>query len=123
MIQSLPVRATASPLAGVVVFFTAELVVHAAAPGGTVAVYWQPPEVAAVGGAARAAFVDAAKSIGARFVDAGAVEPAAPSLVSALEAAKAAYGVFAFPAPQPTPVLFNRPPPPPRGGAPHRPNL
>jgi hypothetical protein len=96
MIQSLPVRATASPLAGVCMFFAAELVAGAAPPGATVAVYWQPPEVAAVGGAARAAFSDAAKSIGARFVDAAAVEPANPSLVSALEAAKGAYAVFAF---------------------------
>jgi hypothetical protein len=95
MIQSLPVRATASPLAGVAVFFAAELVAQAA-PGATVAVYWQPPEVAAVGGAARGAFSDAARSIGARFVDAAAVEPPAPSLVSALEAAKGAYAVFAF---------------------------
>ena len=84
------------PLAGVCMFFAAELVARAAAPVATVAVYWQPPQVAAVGGAARAAFSDAARSIGARFVDAGAVEPAAPSLVSALEAAKGAYAVFAF---------------------------
>ena len=55
MIQSLLVRAIASPLAGVVVFLAAELTARAAAPASTVAVYWQPPEVAALGGAARAA--------------------------------------------------------------------
>jgi len=96
MIQSLLLHAIASPLAGLVGFFAAELVAHAAAPGTTVAVYWQPPEVGAIGGAARVAFADAAKSIGARVVDAGPVEPATPSLVPALEAAKGAYGVFAF---------------------------
>ena len=96
MIQSLLLRAIASPLAVLVGFLAAELVAHAAAPGTTVAVYWQPPEVGAIGGAARVAFADTAKSIGARLVDVGPVEPAAPSLVPALEAAKGAYGVFAF---------------------------
>jgi len=83
-------------VAGVVVFLAAELTARAAAPASTVAVYWQPPEVAALGGAARAAFSDAATSIGARFVDARPAEAAPPSLVSALEAAKGAYAVFAF---------------------------
>jgi hypothetical protein len=96
MIQSLFVRAIASPLVGVVAFLAAELLAHGAPAGDTVAIYWQPPEVAAIGGAVRVAFSDTARSIGARFVDARAVEPAAPSLAPALEAAKAAYIVFAF---------------------------
>jgi len=96
MIQSLFVRAIASPLAGVFVFFAAELVASAAPAETTVAVYWQPPEVAAIAGAVRVAFSDAAKSIGARFVEARPAEPAATSLVPALEAAKSAYAVFAF---------------------------
>ena len=96
MIQSLFVRAIASPLVGVVAFFAAELFARGAPAGTTVAIYWQPPEVAAIGGAVRVAFSDTARSIGARFVDARAVEPAPPSLAPALEAAKAAYAVFAF---------------------------
>jgi hypothetical protein len=96
MIQSLTLRAIASPLAGLVGFLAVELLAQAAVPDTTVAVYWQPPEVGAIGGAARVAFADTAKSIGARLVDASPVEPGAPSLVPALEAAKGAYGVFAF---------------------------
>jgi hypothetical protein len=96
MIQSLFVRAIASPLAGVFVILAAELLAHAAPSDSTVAVYWQPPEVAAVGAAVRVAFSDAAKSIGARFVDAGPAEPAAATLVPTLEAAKAAYARFGF---------------------------
>jgi hypothetical protein len=96
MIQSLFVRAIVSPPVGVVVFFAVELVAHAAPPETTVAVYWQPPEVSAIGGAVRGAFGDAARSIGARVIDAGAVEPPAASLVPALEAAKSAYSRFGF---------------------------
>jgi len=96
MIQSPLVRAIASRLAGVVVFLAAELLARGASPGATVAVYWQPPEVAGPGGAVRAAFTDAAKSIDARVVDAGPAEPATTSLVPALEAAKSAYARFGF---------------------------
>lgn len=96
MIQSLFVRAIASPLAGVFVFFAAELVAAAAPAETTVAVYWQPPEVAAIAGAVRVAFSDAAKAIGARVVDAGPTEPGTGSLVPALEAGKSAYARFAF---------------------------
>ena len=90
-------RAIASPLASGIVFLAAELFAHAAPPDDTVAVYWQPPEAAAIGGATRAAFSDAAKSIGARFVDARPAEHATPSLVPALEAAKGAYAVVRIP--------------------------
>jgi hypothetical protein len=90
------VRAISSPLAGALVFLAAELSAGAAGSGGTVAVYWQPPDVDAVGGAVRGAFSDAARSIGARFVDARRADAAPASLVPALETAKAAYAVFAF---------------------------
>jgi len=85
------------------VFFAAELLIHAttaaAAPAradNTAAVYWQPPDAAAVGADARAAFSAAAAAMGARFVDATPAEPVAPSLVPALDAAKSAYARFAF---------------------------
>ena len=89
-------RAIASRLAGGVVFFAAELAASAAHPEATVAVYWQPPRDTPTSVAARAAFRDAAASIGARFVDATPAEATVASLAPALEAGKAAYEKFAF---------------------------
>jgi hypothetical protein len=70
-----------------------------AAEPGTVAIFWAPPANPPADSNARAAFADAARSLGARFIDA-TPPPAStpePSLVPSLEAAKAAYAKFAFP--------------------------
>ena len=78
MIQSLFVRAIAPRLAGGLVFFAAEMLIRAAHADVTAAVYWQPPDAAALGVDARAAFSAAAASMGARFVDATPAEPCRP---------------------------------------------
>jgi hypothetical protein len=96
MIQSLFVRAIGPRLAGGLVFFAADMLIRTAHADVTAAVYWQPPDSGALGADARAAFGAAAASMGARFVDATPAEPVVPSLVPALEAAKAAYARFAF---------------------------
>jgi hypothetical protein len=96
MIQSLVVRAIALPLAGVLVVLAAASTARGAPTDTTVAVYWQPPDAIALGGAVRAAFSDAAKSLGARVVDARPTEQPTATLVPALEAAKAAYARFGF---------------------------
>ena len=81
-------------------FFAAELLILAGASAAhadsTTAVYWQPPDAAALGVDARAAFSAAVASMGARFVDATPAEHVVPSLVPALDAAKSAYARFAF---------------------------
>ena len=61
-----------------------------------VAVYWQPPGNPPLGAEARTAFSEVARSIGARFVDVTPPATPPPSLVPALEAAKAAYARFDF---------------------------
>jgi hypothetical protein len=81
-----------------VVIATVGVAAHAlAATPATVAIYWEPPGAPADGPAARAAFSEAVRPLGARVVDATPSAPApAPPLLPALEAAKAAWSRFAF---------------------------
>jgi len=59
------------------VFVAAELLIRtsAAHADSTAAVYWQPPDAAALGADARAAFSAAVAAMGARFLDATPAEP------------------------------------------------
>jgi hypothetical protein len=91
MIQSGHVRSIAYAL----VLFGATARAASVDPG-IVAVYWEPPGQPAAGTAARAAFAEAVRPLGARFVDATAPAPAPSKLAARLEAAQAAYAQFAF---------------------------
>jgi hypothetical protein len=92
MIQYGPVRAIAVVIATVAVGARA-----AAAPAATVGIYWEPPGAPAAGSAARAAFAEAMRPLGARVIDAAASAPAPPPpLAPELDAAKAAWARFAW---------------------------
>ncbi len=92
MIQYRPVRG----LACFLLFASAATPARAAATGGTVAVWWQPPGAIAVAARARAAFAETAARRGATLVDAVEPAPHEPSLVAALDAALADYAAFRF---------------------------
>lgn len=69
---------------------------RAAATGGTVAVWWQPPGDVAVAARARAAFAETAARRGATLTDAVEPQRHEPALGPALEAARADYAAFRF---------------------------
>lgn len=80
---------------------TVMLSATARAAGGNehaaVAIFWQPPGARSFDAAARAAFADAVRPLGARLVDASAAAVAPPPpLLPALDAAKDEYARFKF---------------------------
>jgi hypothetical protein len=75
---------------------SASATAHARPPAGTVAVYWQPPGVAAIAERVRSAFADVARRLGAPLLDASEAPTPRASLLPQLAAARADYIAFRF---------------------------